>query len=160
MDEDRRGKKRRRGDHVLQRTIEVLEKLEKISEGNIEDFTEHYADLVGVKDLVGRRKRDRTVGELLCSTIESLATNLDTLLQQDQSLRKVRITKMRGKKTSRVAVHTSVVGWEAEQPSVGDRYQLYKDGGGIFRSAVVTEVKSEYFKTKNSTYRIEVLDQN
>jgi hypothetical protein len=159
MDENRRKKRRRLGDRVLRKTVDTLQILAKISGGREGDFSEYYADLVGAKALVGRRQLDRRLGDILCSSIEAIAANINKLLEQQKALRKVGVTKMRGKKTSPMAVKTSVVGWEAERPCVGKNYRIYKEGGGIFRSARVTEVKPGYFQTKNSLYRIEVLMQ-
>jgi hypothetical protein len=155
---DRRKEKRRHGDRVLIRTVEILHMLEKISSGKEADYTEYYADLVGVKDMVGRRQTDRKLGDTLCSTIANVAANIHGLLARAKALRKVRITKMRGKIPSRVAVRASVVGWEAKRPRVGKKYRLYKDDGGVFRSALVTEVKPGFFQTRNSLYRVEVLE--
>lgn len=40
---------------------------------------------------------------------------------------------------------------------VGDCLHIYGDDGRIFRSTKVTEIDGELYRTKNSTYKLEVL---
>lgn len=157
MAENRRRDKRRYADLALKETVEILQILERISRGEEADFTERYADLVGMKDRLGRRQEDRKLGESLCATIEAIASNLGQLVGKERRLRKVRITKMSGERSSQMQVQTSVVGWEENRPQVGKSYRLFKDDGGLFRSARVIKVTPDYFQTQNSVYRIEVL---
>jgi hypothetical protein len=119
----------------LKETVEILKILEEISRGEEGDYSEHFADLVGLKDRLGRRKEDRRLGETLCSTLESLATNLQQLVKRRGDLRKVRITKVSGRKGARLGLQIVIVGWEEE----------------------VTE---DYFQTQNSLYRLEVLHES
>jgi hypothetical protein len=159
MEQNRRQQARRRTDRALQETIEILRVLERISRGEDGDFGEQYADLVGLKDRLGRREEDRRLGESLCSAIEAIATNIGSLLEKDKRLRKVRVTKMSGRKGAQVEVQSSVVGWEEMRPRVGKSYRLFKDDGGVFRSAVVMKVVPGYFQTQNSLYRVEVVQE-
>ncbi len=157
---DRRRTQRRDSDRVLKETVEILKILEEISRGEEGDYSEHFADLVGLKDRLGRRKEDRRLGETLCSTLESLATNLQQLVKRRGDLRKVRITKVSGRKGARLGLQIVIVGWEEERPCVGKNYRLFKEDGGIFRSALVTRVTEDYFQTQNSLYRLEVLHES
>jgi hypothetical protein len=159
MDPNRRQQVRRRTDRALQETIEILRVLEKISRGEGGDFGEQYADLVALKDRLGRREEDRKLGESLCSAIEGIATNIGSLLEKDKPLRKVQVIKMSGRKNAQVEVQSAVVGWEESRPRVGKNYRIFKDDGGIFRSAVVVKVIPGFFQTQNSLYRVEVLQE-
>jgi len=157
MQKNRRSQTRRNVDQVLKQTVTILQILEKISKGEEVDYTEHFADLVGIKDRLGRRHEDKKLGALLCSSIEAIASNINTLLKEEKSLRKVRITKVSGRKAAQVRTHTSVEGWEAARPGAGENYRIYKDDGGVFSTSPVIEVKSDYFRTHNSLYTIEVI---
>jgi hypothetical protein len=159
MTANRRKDQRRHSDRALEETVQILQILEKVSQGDEIDFTEHYADLVGMKDRIGRRQDDRKVGESLCLAIEALADNIAHLLSKEKGLRKVRVTKMSGKKEGRVKVQSSLVGWEEMRPHVGRTYRVFKDDGGVFRSAVVTKVLPGYFQTQNSVYRLDVVTE-
>jgi hypothetical protein len=159
MAENRRKKKRRSSDQILNETIQVLRTLERISKGEEADFSEYFVDLVGMKDRIGRREEDRKLGEALCSAIESIASNIGKLLEREKSLRHVRITKMGGKKGAKLAVETAILGWEEDRPQIGKNYRVFKEDGGVFRSAVVTKVTDDQFHTVNSLYRLEVLQE-
>ncbi len=157
MAANRRKAPRRHSDKAIEETVQILQILEKLSQGEEIDFTEHYADLVGMKNRIGRRQDDRQVGESLCVAIEALAGNIVHLFSKEKGLRKVRLTKMSGKKDARVKVQSAVVGWEETRPHVGRTYRVFKDDGGVLRSAVVTKVMPGFFQTQNSLYKIEVL---
>lgn len=157
MNINRRKQTRRDADHILMKTLEVLRLLEKISKGEDADYTEHFADLVGMKDRLGRRQEDRRLVELLCCTLESIVTNISKLLKKDDTFRKVRITKASGRPSAQFSTWCSFEGWEAEPPRRGLIYRIYKDDGGVLSTSPIVEVKSDYFQTANSMYRIEVL---
>jgi hypothetical protein len=159
MTENRRKEYRRPADRALEETIAILQILEKISRGEDLDFGEHYADLVGVKDRIGRRDEDRKLGESLCSAIEAVALNIGTLLEKYRRLRKVKITKLSGKEGASVDVQSTLIGWEEARPRVGKNYRVFKEDGGIFRSALVVKMFPGHFQTQNSVYRIEVLQE-
>jgi CHAT domain-containing protein len=80
MDEDQRKETRRGTDLILHKIVEILRVLEMISRGEDADFTEAYADLVGMRDQLGKRSEDRELGETLCRTIEAIAVQLDRAL--------------------------------------------------------------------------------
>jgi len=157
MRKKRRKHTRRAEDKILTLTVKVLQNLQRLSEGEDVDYTEDYADLVAMKDQVGRREEDKKLGTILCSTVEAVASNISRLLKEERSTRKVRITKASGKNHVPVRPFSSVEGWEAEQPKVGEKYRLYTHDGHVFATSPVTAVKSDYLQTQNSLYRIEVL---
>lgn len=153
---DRRKAKRCKGDEFLMHALRTLLSIERRSRGEQTDYTEDYVDMVGLKTSLGRRAEDHRLGELMCSTIEAIAENIDKLNKKKKTPRVVKITKTSRKDPSRLAFHTSI-GWEAEEPCVGKSYRIYSQDGGIFYSAPVTKVATDHFQTQNSLYRIEVL---
>jgi hypothetical protein len=158
MDKDRRKNKRRQSDQVMMKTVDILKSIERVSRGEDVDFKETYADLVDLKNQLGRREEDRTLGEMLCSTIESIAENIGRPVSQvgldsDDEPRKVRVRKV-GKKNGDRNVG---VGWEECFPLIGKRYSVFMDDGRVFRTSVVTKVNAERIYTRNSLYQIEVL---
>ncbi len=157
--EDRRTQIRRRSDRALRHTVEILKLLDRMFKGEKVDFGEYYADLVGMRSSLGRREEDRLLAESLCSALEALAADIQGLTGANKTLRRVRLTKMGGKRGAALEVHSSLVGWEEAQPKVGSNYTLFKDEGGVFRSAVVIRVAEGQFQTRNSLYRIEVLEE-
>jgi len=156
METDRRKTKRSQGDQFMRQALATLRGIEKLSKGEVVDYTEYYVDLVAMKDRLGRRHEDHKLGEWFCVTIESIGSNIENLLKKQSVPRLVKITKAGRNKRSQEAIHTSI-GWEAEEPRVGKNYRLFKEDGGVFHSAQVTEVTSDCFQTQNSLYRIEVL---
>jgi hypothetical protein len=157
MGKNRRKHTRRTQDKILTQTVKVLQNLQRLSGGEDVDYTEDYADLVGMKDHVGRREEDEKLVTHLCSTVEALASNISGLLKEEQSNRNVRITQASGKNETPLRSFITIEGWEAEQPKVGEIYRVYLHDGGVFATSPVTAVKSDYFKTQNSLYRIEIL---
>ena len=80
MVEDRRQETPRNSDTVIRRILETLRVLERISQAEVKsDFTEPYADLVGLMDKLGRRKEDKEFMEDICATLQSIAINLEHL---------------------------------------------------------------------------------
>lgn len=157
MNENRRKNKRRRGDEFLIQTLETLQDIDRMARGEKVDYTEGYTNLVGAIGQVGRRLEDHSLGEMLCSTIESIASNIDRLSKKGRPLRQVKITKVSGRNGARVRTYTSVEGWEADEPRVGENYLIYTYDACIFRSSQVIDVKKDYFQTQNSLYHIEFL---
>lgn len=159
MQKNRRKKTRRKSDRIIQKTVEVLGTLERIAKGEEVDFTEAYADLVGMKDKLGRRKEDRKLGESLCATIEALACNPGSSLPiksrpGDARPRKIRLTKISGQSDPK----RTIVGWEEKPPIVGRRYQVFSEDGSVIRTSAVTKVAAGYVQTRRSVYQIEVLE--
>lgn len=160
MKKERRKEKRRDIDRVMEKTVELLRELERLSGGEEVDYSESYADLVGMKDWIGRREEDRKLGETLVSTIGSIAANIAQLQEKGKRPRKVRVTKMSGKEGAQLDVQTTIVGWEEARPRVGRNYRLIQEDGGVFSSAPLTKIASGYFQTRNSLYQIEVLEES
>jgi hypothetical protein len=146
-------------DRVLRKTVEILGILERMSRGEAADFSEAYADLVGLKHQLGKREEDHKLGESLCGIIGALANNLSGLRsdhrRHHERFRKVRLTKVRGES----AVEIAMVGWEFDLPVVGKPYRVIKEDGGTIHTSVVTRVDSGNLQTKNSVYQVEVLEE-
>jgi|Deesub1362B_J571_1020462.scaffolds.fasta_scaffold02675_5 hypothetical protein len=169
MNSNRRKGIRRHSDRILRKILEVLRDLEKVSEGQHVDFTEAYADLVALKDQLGRRREDRKLAEDLCATIESLAHRLSpqealnsTQQQgiQEERPRRVRLFKVSGGGLgTQVSGTPTVEGWEESPPQTGKVYRIFKDNGGLFRTSVIRKVSSGYIQTQNSLYRLEVIQE-
>jgi len=157
--QDRRSQIRRRSDMALRHTVEILKLLDRMFKGEKVDFGEYYSDLVGMRSNLGRREEDRVLAESLCSALEALAADIQGLTGESKTLRRVRITKMSGRRHAALDVHSSFVGWEEARPKVGANYMVFKDQGGVFRSAMVIRVGDGEFQTRNSLYRVEVLEE-
>jgi hypothetical protein len=156
---ERRSQTRRRADKALRQTVEILQLLDRMTRGERVDFGECYADLVGLRNGLGRREEDRLLAESLCTALESLSADILGLMGEARTLRRVRLTKVSGRKNTPVEVQSSLVGWEEARPKVGRNYTLFKDEGGVFRSAVVLRVGEGEFQTRNSLYRVEVIEE-
>jgi hypothetical protein len=158
---ERRKKTRRASDRVLQETVRILRILERISRGEDVDFGEHYADLVGFKEKLGRRREDRLLCESLCGVIEALASNIQSLMgkekEMEKTVRRVKVTKVLEKGGKPPSKEMVIFGWEKERPRVGKSYKVIKEEGGLFCSAIVTKVESDHIRTINSLYKIEEL---
>lgn len=160
MDQERRKGPRRRADEALRRTVRAIQALDRLARGVSLDFGEYYADLVGMRYALGRREEDRKLAEGLCTALESLASSIRGLLGKEGRLRKVRVTKVRGKKDSGLEARLAVEGWEEARPKVGSTYRVFRDDGGVFRSGTVIKVAKDLFQTRNSVYKIEVLEES
>lgn len=157
--QDRRSQIRRRSDRALRHTVEILKLLDRMLKGEKVDFGEYYADLVGMRCSLGRREEDKVLAESLCSALGVLAADIQGLTGQSKTLRRVRLTKMSGRSNAALEVHSAFVGWEQDRPKVGSNYTVFKDEGGVFRSAMVIRVREGEFQTRNSIYRVEVLEE-
>jgi hypothetical protein len=152
---DRRRQIRRRVDTFVQELRDMLGILAEMSRGRKVEFGEHFANLVGLKNSLGRRLEDRKNGEAICSFIEELASNLAQHFGKETGLRHVKIRKVTGKAQAVVAMDRVLSGWEEAPPQVGKIYCLYLHGGGLFRSTPVTQVQEYHFRTRNSLYEIQ-----
>lgn len=159
MERERRKGPRRGADEALRQAVEAIEALDRLAKGEKVDFGEYYADLVAMRNSLGRRSEDKQLADSLCTTLESLANNIQELLQNGRALRRVRIKKVRGKESVAIGPGTVIEGWEEARPQVGRSYRVFRDDGGVFRSAVVVKVGKGMFETKNSVYAIEVLEE-
>jgi hypothetical protein len=155
--EARTGKVRRASDAFFQEIAHMLEVLSRLSEGKREEFGEQFANLVGVKNTLGRRLEDKKLGDEICFHLERIASNVAQMVSGKAGLRRVRIRKVIGKEEATVAKDKVFVGWEEAPPQVNRSYCLYIEGGGIFRSATITNVLKDHFRTRNSLYEIQEL---
>jgi hypothetical protein len=159
MTENRRKEIRRETDRVLDKLLETLQVVEKISRGEQADFTEAYADLVGLKNQLGRREVDRRIGDALCATIGAIASNIghpgETKEQPaEERLRRVRLTKVSGGKG-----HATIAGWEEAPPEVGKSYRVFQENGSVVRTSPITRVSEGFVQTRNSLYQLEILGE-
>jgi hypothetical protein len=155
---ERRIRTRRQSDLFVQEMARMLEVLANMSEGRKEEFGEQFANLVGMKNALGRRLEDKKLGDEICFHVERLASNLANMVGRRAGLRRVQIRKVLGKMDAAVEKDRIFVGWEESPPQVGKSYILYLEGGGIFRSAVVTQVLKDHFRTRNSLYEIQPME--
>lgn len=159
MERERRKGLRRRVDEALRQTVEAIEALDRLAKGEKLDFGEYYADLVAMRHSLGRRADDKHLAESLCTILESLANNIQELVQNGRTWRRVRIKKVKGKESGSIDTGTVIEGWEEARPRVGRSYRVFRDDGGVFRSAVVVRVGQGMFETKNSVYTLEVQEE-
>jgi hypothetical protein len=73
--------------------------------------------------------------------------------------RKVSIERTLGDTHPNFPVGTVREGWELTPPREGEIYVLFTERGSLFRTSKVTEVSEGGFKTRNSVYRILVLQE-
>jgi hypothetical protein len=156
--QERRQQVRRKSDLFFREISVMLHILANMSEGKVEEFGEQFANLVGVKNTLGRRIDDKKLGDDICFSVERLASNLADLVGSRGGLRKVRIRKVTGKYAGVVEKDKILLGWEEAPPQEGKSYCLYIVGGGIFRSAKVTQALQDHFRTRNSIYEIQQID--
>ncbi|MEJ5376571.1 MAG: hypothetical protein WHX93_08330 [bacterium] len=157
MAAERRKEQRRESDRILMKILEILRVVEKLSRGEQVDFTEAYADLVGLKDQLGRRKEDRELGEALCVTVGAIACNVAQRGSSGQQMgrRRIRLTRLGGGKGE---THRIIEGWENEEPRVGKSYLIFQEGGRVLRTSPLTRISGAFVQTRNSLYQIEILD--
>ncbi len=156
MTAERRKELRRESDRILLKMVEILRVVEKLSRGEQVDFTEAYADLVGLKNQLGRRKEDRDLGEALCATVGAIACNV---AQQGPGSyqggrRRVRLTRLGGGKGQ---THRVIEGWENGEPQLGKSYLIFQDSGRVVRTSPLTRVSGAFLQTRNSLYQLEIL---
>jgi hypothetical protein len=155
---ERRREPRRESDRILLKVLEILRVVERLSRGEDVDFTESYADLVGLKDQLGRRKEDRELGEALCATIGAIACNVTQTGTRDQQTgkRRVRLTRLGGGKGE---LNKVIEGWEDGEPRVGKSYRVFQDSGRVIRTSPLTRVSGEFLQSRNSLYQLEVIGE-
>jgi hypothetical protein len=160
MEKDRRKRAQRGSDLFMAMTTKVLVFLEMLSRGEDADFDAAYAELVGVKDRLGRREADHKTAEELCAAVRAIATSVTPRVTGavkggEEQLRRVRLTKVSRR---RPGDDTSVMGWEMKRPALGKSYLVYTDKGSVFRTSVVVKMVSGYIRTRNSAYQIDLLE--
>lgn len=153
---ERRKEPRRESDRILSKMLEILRVVEKLSRGEDVDFTEAYADLVGLKGQLGRRKEDRDLGEALCATVGAIACNVAQKGTQGQqaSRRRVRLTRLGGGKGE---THRVIEGWENGEPQLGKSYLIFQESGRVVRTSPLTRISGGFLQTRNSLYQLEII---
>lgn len=156
MDAERRKAQRREADRILWKLLDILRVVEKLSQGEEVDFTEAYADLVGLKDQLGRRKEDRDLGEALCATVGAIACNVAQkgFQGQDKAHRRVRLTRLGGGKGD---AHKVIEGWENNEPQLGKSYLIFQESGRVVRTSPLTRISGDFLQTRNSLYQLEII---
>jgi hypothetical protein len=137
---------------VHRKLLELLQGKGGNIAGTLRRIQEMGADL-------GRREEDRKLGQALSEGLDSISRRLLELGVIDQLPRKVRLTKILGRTNGRFPVGVEKVGWEMDLPLLGQRYCLYLDDGRVFRTGEVTEHRDDHFRTGNSVYKIEVVEE-
>jgi hypothetical protein len=164
MEEKRKREHRRQSDLVLFKVIEILSILVRISRGEEADYGEAYADLVGMRDKLGRRREDRMLAEELCSTVEAIARNMGHHLHGggylgSRRLRKVRLTKVGGGGLVAREGQGDIVGWEERPPTVRKKYRIFLEDGNIVSTSSIIKTVPGFIQTKHTLYQLEVIEE-
>ncbi|MGQ9654251.1 MAG: hypothetical protein ACUVXD_09330 [Thermodesulfobacteriota bacterium] len=159
MVEEKRERARRSSDRLIRQTVEFHRAIVDIMEGRGGDLDSvlKMARQMGVG--LGRREEDRRLVELLSAGLEGLARRLVELGVIEQVPRKVRLRKVLGKSDEKFPVGMEKLGWEMDLPKVGERYCLYLDDGRVFRTGEVLEYGEGHFRTRNSVYEIQRVEE-
>jgi len=73
--------------------------------------------------------------------------------------RKVVVTKLIGSRDKVPRLQTALEGIEIAPPVVGKCYKVKLDGGHLFlRTSLVSKISDGYIHTRNSVYKVEVLN--
>ncbi|MGQ9858289.1 MAG: hypothetical protein ACUVS3_06315 [Thermodesulfobacteriota bacterium] len=73
--------------------------------------------------------------------------------------RKVAIQRTHGGTHPHFPVGTAREGWELTPPRPGEIYLLFTESGAVFRTSPVRRLIKGGFQTKNSVYRLLVLEE-
>jgi hypothetical protein len=159
MPNDQRGQVRRRSDQLVAETIRAHQVILELLQGKGGNLAGTLRRLQEMGLDLGRREEDRALGTTLSQGLESIAKRLLELGVIEQLPRRVRLTKILGKSNGRFAVGVERLGWEMDIPQLGQRYCLYLDDGRVFRTGEVAEHRDDHFRTGNSVYKIQVMDE-
>lgn len=151
---------RRTSDKLLMETIKVHRTLLDLLQGKSGNIMGALRKLAELGLDIGRREEDRKIGEALTKGLGEIAQRLMELGIIEQLPRKVRLKKVLGKNDTKFPVGTERVGWEMEVPKIGQSYCLYMDNGKVFRTAEVADLGPSHFRTTNSVYQLEILEEN
>lgn len=157
---DRRAAIRRSSDHLLMETIKVHRTLLELLHGKSANLSAALRRLEQMGLDLGRREEDKKMGEALKGGLDAIAKRLLELGIIEQLPRKVKVIKVLGKDGSSFPVGTERVGWEMDLPRLGQRYCLYLEDGRVFRTGEVTEMGQGHFRTGNSVYELQVLEED
>lgn len=157
---ERRGRIRRGSDQLLMETIKVHRTLLELLHGKSANLSAALRRLEQMGLDLGRREEDKKMGEALTGGLDAIAKRLLELGIIEQLPRKVKIVKVLGKESSTFPVGTERVGWEMDLPRLGQRYCVYLEDGRVFRTGEVTEMGHGHFRTGNSVYELQVLEED
>lgn len=157
---DRRARMRRSSDHLLMETIKVHRTLLELLHGKSANFSAALRRLEQMGLDLGRREQDKKMGEALRGGLDAIAKRLLELGIIEQLPRKVKVIKVLGKESSFFPVGTEKIGWEMDLPRLGQRYCVYLEDGRVFRTGEVTEMGHGHFRTGNSVYELQVLEED
>lgn len=155
----RRAEPRRSSDRLLMETIKVHRILLDLLQGKSGDLSGALKRLAELGLDLGRRSEDKEVGQALAKGLDEIAHRLLELGIIEQLPRKVRLIKVLGKNDGRFPIGTQRIGWEMDLPRVGHSYCLYLENGRVFRTGEVTEIGKTHFRTTNSVYEIEIIEE-
>jgi len=156
---EKRGGARRKSDRLIRETMELHRAIIDMMEGKGGDLPAVLTKLRRMGCELGRREEDRRLGEVLSAGLEGIVRRLVELGVIEQVPRKVRLRKVLGKAEKAFPVGMEKVGWEMDLPKVGERYSLYLDDGRVFRTGDVLEYEERHFRTRNSVYEIQVIEE-
>ena len=95
---------------------------------------------------------------------EQSTTTTQSKLSRTQEIpaRKISVTKVQD--TSPESPRGSLIGWEYLCPKDGCPYLIYLDRGAVLKTSSVQEIRETdtgvVIKTRNSTYKVEYLEEN
>jgi hypothetical protein len=145
---EKRKKARRNSDRFLKEMRNFLKGICALIDNSSEknhDYSEFYADMVGLREKIGRRESDKNCIDEICAYLEKIALYVENRLENSPvMLKRVRLYN--------VQKSQSLEGWQQVPPIVGKSYWIYQDGGKFFRTSKVIKVGEKSFQTKNSTY--------
>jgi len=72
--------------------------------------------------------------------------------------RRVCITKLIGEEDNGITLQAPICGFEGSRPGVGEPYQIVLEDGDNLVTSVVVKISDEYVHTRNSLYKVEVLE--
>jgi hypothetical protein len=148
-----------RDDGLRGRTLDLLRVLDRIAREKKVDLREYRADLIKVREQLRRRPKDAQARRFLNHDIARLTEALKRRLPKPGLRRRVRVIKISGRGNAKILSRSPIVGWEETPPIVGKRYRVFKKESMVFSTSLVTKIAAGYFRTRNSVYRLEVLEK-
>ena len=159
MERERRAAMRRKSDRLIEETAHFHRTLIDILQGKRGDLHEITARLRDAGRNLGRRDSDRRLAKGYCDTMENMAELLLELGVIEHLPRRINLRKTRGEKLDVYPVGAQITGWEVKPPRKRERYFLYLDDGGVFRTSSVQECGHDYLHTFYSRYALQILEE-
>jgi hypothetical protein len=150
---------RRKSDRLIEETAHFHRTLIDILQGKRGDLREITSRLRDAGRNLGRRESDLGIAKDYCDSMENMAELLLELGVIEQLSRRINLRKMRGEKLDKYPVGAQITGWEVKPPRKQERYFLYLDGGGVFRTSTVQECGHDYLRTFYSRYALQILEE-